>query len=108
MLAAENAANRFSHRDSIQILRRALELIRAFAPGADPELEIEILQRIGDTHYVLGEISRFCCSLTRLPWIERQERVSKTAQARALVHLGFPAWYLDAARGSEACQQASK
>ena len=30
----------------------------------------------------------------------------KAAHARALVHLGFPAWYLDAARGSEVCRQA--
>src|SRR5262249_19214644 len=30
----------------------------------------------------------------------------KAAHARALVHLGFPAWYLDAARGSRVCRQA--
>src|SRR3954451_3573899 len=57
MRAAENAANRFSQRDAIQILRRALEVISASAPSSKPELEIEILQRIGDTQYVLGEMS---------------------------------------------------
>src|SRR5207249_6829317 len=57
MVAAENAANRFSHRDAIQILRRALDLVPALEPGAGLELEIQILQRIGDTQFVLGEMS---------------------------------------------------
>src|SRR5262249_27845111 len=30
----------------------------------------------------------------------------KPAHARALVHLGFPVWYLDTARGSNVCRQA--
>ena len=105
MLAAENAAHRFSHRDSIQILRRALELVSTTAPGANPELEIEILQRIGDTHYVLGEMSDSAVSYDAA--VNLAERAGlKAAHALALVHLGFPAWYLDAARGSEVCRRA--
>jgi tetratricopeptide (TPR) repeat protein len=105
MLAAENAANRFSHRDSIQILRRALELVRAPAPASNPELEVEILQRIGDTHYVLGEMSDSAMSYEAAVNLAEGTGL-KAAHARALVHLGFPAWYLDAARGSEVCRQA--
>ena len=105
MLAAENAANRFSHRDSIRILRRALELISAPAPGSNAELEIEILQRIGDTHYVLGEISDSAVSYETAVNLAEGAGL-KAAHARALVHLGFPAWYLDAARGSEVCRRA--
>ncbi|MBZ5583049.1 MAG: AAA family ATPase [Acidobacteriia bacterium] len=105
MLTAENAANRFSHRDSIQILRRALELVSVPAPGSNPELEVEILQRIGDTHYVLGEMSDSALSYEAA--VNLAERAGlKAAHARALVHLGFPACYLDAARGSEVCRQA--
>jgi tetratricopeptide (TPR) repeat protein len=105
MLAAENAANRFSHRDSIRILRRALELISAPAPGSNPELEIEILQRIGDTHYVLGEMSDSAVSYETA--VDLAEGAGlKAAHSRALVHLGFPAWYLDAVRGSEVCRRA--
>jgi DNA-binding winged helix-turn-helix (wHTH) protein/tetratricopeptide (TPR) repeat protein len=105
VLAAENAANRFSQRDSIQILRRALELVSAPPPGSDPELEIEILQRIGDTHYVLGEMSDSAASYVAA--VDLAEGAGlKAAHALALVHLGFPAWYLDAARGSEVCRQA--
>jgi DNA-binding winged helix-turn-helix (wHTH) protein/tetratricopeptide (TPR) repeat protein len=105
MLAAENAANRFSHRDSIRILQRALELIAAPAPGANCELEVEILQRIGDTHYILGEMSDSAASYeTAVALAERSGL--KAAHARALVHLGFPAWYLDTARGGEVCLRA--
>lgn len=105
MLAAENAANRFSHRDCIQILRRALELVSALAPGSSPELEIEILQRIGDMHYVLGEMSDSAVSYQSAVDLAKGAGLN-AAHARALVHLGFPAWYLDAARGSEVCRQA--
>ncbi len=105
MIAAQNATNRFSRRDSIQILRRALDLLRAFAPGADPHMEIDILQRIGDTYYVLGEISH--CAQSYEAAVDRAASAGlKTAQVGALLRLGFPAWYLGSARGGEACQQA--
>src|SRR5262249_47062670 len=105
MLAAETAANRFSQRDAIEILRRALERVHALEPGTGLELEIEILQRIGDTHYVLGEMSDSAESYQAA--VDLAERYGfKAAHARALVHLGFPAWYLDTALGSEVCRQA--
>jgi tetratricopeptide (TPR) repeat protein len=105
LLAAENAANRFSHRDSIQILRRALELVRAQAPGSNPELEVEILQRIGNTQYILGEMSDSAVSYEAAVSLAEGTGL-KAAHATALVHLGFPAWYLDAARGREVCRLA--
>ena len=101
MLAAENAANRFSHRDCIQILGRALELVS----GSKPELEVEIFQRVGDMHYVLGEMSESAVSYQSAVDLANEAGL-KAAHARALVHLGFPAWYLDAARGSEVGRQA--
>lgn len=105
MLAAENAANRFSQRDAIRILRLALKLVSAMAPGSKPELEIEILQRIGDTHYVLGEMSDSVVAYEAA--VELAKRAGlKRAHTRALVHLGFPAWYVDTARGSNVCRQA--
>jgi tetratricopeptide (TPR) repeat protein len=105
MLAAANAAHLFSYRDSIQILRRALELASGRAAGSNPELEVEILQRIGDTHYVLSEMSDSAVSYNAA--VDLAERAGlKAAQALALVHLGFPAWYLDATRGSEVCRRA--
>src|SRR6185312_4627528 len=57
ILAAENATSRFASRDSIRILQHALELVPELPAGAQPELEIQILQRIGDLHFSLGGIS---------------------------------------------------
>jgi DNA-binding winged helix-turn-helix (wHTH) protein/tetratricopeptide (TPR) repeat protein len=54
VLAAENAGVRFAHRDAIQLLRQALDLVPRIAPSAGAELEIQLLERIGDAHYALG------------------------------------------------------
>ncbi|MGH9632873.1 MAG: hypothetical protein ACRD7E_31600, partial [Bryobacteraceae bacterium] len=105
VVAAENAAKRFSYRDAVQILRRALELVPAMQPGARPELEIRILQRIGDTQFVLGEMSDSAESYETAA--NRAARIGlKAAQAEALIRMALPAWYLDAARGNEVCQRA--
>ena len=101
--AAENSTAIFPATHSN--LRHALELVSAPAPGSNPELEIEILQRIGDTQYILGEMSDSAVSYEAA--VDLAERAGlRAAHARALVQLGFPAWYLDAARGSKVCRQA--
>jgi DNA-binding winged helix-turn-helix (wHTH) protein/tetratricopeptide (TPR) repeat protein len=105
MLAAENAANRFSHRDSIHILRRALELVPSLATEVGLELEIQIRQRLGDTHFVLGEMSDSAESYQAAVDLAASAGLI-TAHVDALVRLGLPAWYLDPARGSEVCRQA--
>jgi DNA-binding winged helix-turn-helix (wHTH) protein/tetratricopeptide (TPR) repeat protein len=105
VITAQNAADRFSQRDAIQILRRALELVAVSTPDSSPELKIDILQRIGDTHYVLGEMSDSVASYDAA--VDLAEITGlKPAHARALVQLGFPVWYLDPVRGSNVCRQA--
>jgi DNA-binding winged helix-turn-helix (wHTH) protein/tetratricopeptide (TPR) repeat protein len=105
MLAAQNAANRFSHRAAIQILRRALELLPALAREPGLEMEIQILLLIGDTQFVLHEMSDSAASYQAA--VDRAARAGlKTAQTEAFVRLASPVLYLDAARGSEVCKQA--
>jgi tetratricopeptide (TPR) repeat protein len=105
MLTAENATSRFSHRDSVQILHHALELVAALRPHTRLELEIQILQRIGDLHYALGEMSDSAAF-----YYTAAERAAnaglKTAQIGALVRLAVPAWYLDPTHGNKVSQQA--
>jgi predicted ATPase len=57
MLTATNSARRMAHRDSLRVLQRALELTHLMAADARAGLEIELLLRIGDAHYALGEMS---------------------------------------------------
>jgi tetratricopeptide (TPR) repeat protein len=54
ILAAENAAARFAYRDSIQILQHALTLVPRVPVDRRAEVEIQLLERIGDAHYWLG------------------------------------------------------
>ena len=105
MLAAQNAAQRFSYRDSIQILRHALEFTSALAPGAGVELEIQILQRLGDAHYALGEMSESAVSYEAAA-AQAAKAGFTAAQVGALTRLAAPAWYLEPARGQEVGRQA--
>jgi tetratricopeptide (TPR) repeat protein len=105
IVAAENAASRFSHRDSIQVLRRALELVRPLASGSRLELEIQILQRIGDTQFVLGEMSDSAESYETAAK-RAAESGLRSIQAEALIRMALPAWCLDGTRGNEVCQRA--
>src|SRR5262245_8030551 len=57
ILAAENAAARFAYRDSIQVLEHALTLLPRVAAEKQAEVEIELLERIGDAHYWLGAMA---------------------------------------------------
>jgi DNA-binding winged helix-turn-helix (wHTH) protein/tetratricopeptide (TPR) repeat protein len=105
IVAAENAASRFSHRDSVQVLRRALELVRPLASDSRLELEIQILQRIGDTQFVLGEMADSAESYETAA--KRAAKAGLNAvEAEALIRMALPAWYLDAGRGNEVCQRA--
>lgn len=57
MLAAENAAGRFAYRNSVQLLQHALELVRKITTGVGSELEVKILEFMGDAHYALGAMA---------------------------------------------------
>ena len=54
MRTAENAAQRFAVRDSLDVLQHALGLVPRVSSQGRVELELQILERIGDAHYVLG------------------------------------------------------
>lgn len=54
VLAAENAAARFAYRDSIEILEHAHELARKLTTASGADLDVRILEFIGDAHIALG------------------------------------------------------
>ncbi|HET9804908.1 MAG TPA: AAA family ATPase, partial [Candidatus Acidoferrum sp.] len=57
ILAAENAMRRFSYRDSIEILKHALELVAKLNATRQGKLEIKIMESIGDAHFALGVLA---------------------------------------------------
>jgi hypothetical protein len=105
MLAAENTARRFSYRDTIRILRHALELMHGLAPEVRAELEVPILQRMGDALYALGEMSDSAESYESAASVAARSG-SRSSQLCALVHSAVPLWYIDPARGNQVCGQA--
>jgi len=100
IVTAENATGRFSHRDAIQILRRALELVPELASDTGLELEIQILQRIGDLLYAVGEMADSCAFYQTA--VERAADAGrKAAEVAALLRLAVPSQYIDPARCNE-------
>ena len=105
MLAAENAVRRFAHRDSIQVLQHALQLIAKTGASVQIDLEIRILERIGDTYYALGAMSESAAAYEKAAARASQASV-KTAQINALSCLAVPACYIDSERGIDVWDQA--
>ena len=104
MLAAENAGKRFSHRDSVQVLRHALKLISGQAPSTGIELQIQIFQRIGDAQFTLGEMSDSLASYETAASLAGQAD-SRTEQISVLMKMALSAWFIDAVRGNQICER---
>jgi DNA-binding winged helix-turn-helix (wHTH) protein/tetratricopeptide (TPR) repeat protein len=73
MLAAENAAERFAYRDSIEILKHGHELAQKLTTTAGAELDVRILEFIGDAHHALGAMAESAKAY--------EEAASRAAQA---------------------------
>jgi len=107
ILSAENTARRFAYREAIQVLQHALALAADVAASARPELEIEILERIGDAHYCLGAMSEGVAAYEAQA--ARAAAAGLTsARVRALSWLFRPFGLIDPDRGIAAVEQAAK
>ncbi|MEO8052478.1 MAG: AAA family ATPase, partial [Acidobacteriota bacterium] len=56
ILSAENAGRRYAHRDAAAILEHALRLLSGIAPNPARILQIDILERISDARYAVGDL----------------------------------------------------
>jgi DNA-binding winged helix-turn-helix (wHTH) protein/tetratricopeptide (TPR) repeat protein len=106
ILAAQSAARRFAYRDSIQVLRHALELVPKVAFGNRIELEIQILERIGDTHYVLGNMADSAQAYEKAASQAAQGSLP-AIQVNALICLARPLGLIDPERAIAAVEQAA-
>lgn len=98
VLAAENAGKRFAYRQSIQILQHALELLHTVHSGRLIEIELQILELIGDTQYYLGEMSE-AARTYETQATRAAEAGLKAAELVALEHLVMPLGFIDPDRG---------
>jgi len=58
ILAAENAVGRFAYRDCVEILHHAHELVLKLTPSLRAEIEVRILEFMGDAHFALGALAQ--------------------------------------------------
>ncbi len=106
-LAAENATSRFAYRDSIQTLQHALKLVSRVPTDVGAELELQILELIGDAHYALGAMSDSATAYEAEA--SRAAQMSlRTAQVRALSCLIRPYGLIDPDRGLVAMGEAEQ
>jgi tetratricopeptide (TPR) repeat protein len=58
MAAAENATRRYAHSQSVAILEHARTLVPRLADEPALALDLEILEKIGNSHYALGNMEQ--------------------------------------------------
>jgi DNA-binding winged helix-turn-helix (wHTH) protein/tetratricopeptide (TPR) repeat protein len=107
ILASENAASRFAYRDSIEILRHALELVPKVASGNSIELEIQIFGRIGDAHYVMGNMANSAQAYEKAA-AHAGKGGLEAAQVNALICLTLPLGMINVDQAIASIQQAAQ
>src|SRR5262245_14771732 len=105
VIAAENAAARFAYRDSIQVLRNALTLLPRVAAEDRAALEAQLLERIGDAHYWLGEMAE-CARAYEAEAAQAARNGLTAVQVNALSFLIRPFGLIDPDRGIAAVEEA--
>jgi DNA-binding winged helix-turn-helix (wHTH) protein/tetratricopeptide (TPR) repeat protein len=105
VIAAENAGKRFAYRESIHILQHALELLRQLDSKRLIEIELRILELIGDTYYYLGEMSQ-AARTYETQAVRAAEAKLKAAELNAIEHLVMPLGFIDPDRGISFAERA--
>ena len=106
-LAAENAAGRFAYRDAIQVWQQALKLVPKVSTRVSAELEIQILECIGDAHYALGAMADSAKAYAA--GAARAAQVGlKASQVDALICLMRPFGLMNPDLGIAAVEQAAQ
>jgi DNA-binding winged helix-turn-helix (wHTH) protein/tetratricopeptide (TPR) repeat protein len=87
MLAARNASRRHAHQQSIAVLEHAREFLPRVAEDKRRELDLQLLERIGNAHYALGDIQHSANTYAEMA-TRAAEGGLLAAQADALMRLG--------------------
>jgi DNA-binding winged helix-turn-helix (wHTH) protein/tetratricopeptide (TPR) repeat protein len=90
MLAAENATRRYAHHEAIAALEHGRELLLKLEKDHRPELEVRLLERIGDAQYALGNLERSAATYHMMA-TRAAEANMLTDQANALMRLAHSA-----------------
>jgi len=107
ILAAQNAVGRFAYRDCVEILHHAHELVLKLTPSLRAEIEVRILESMGDAHFALGALAQsaqtYAAAATRA-----QQAGLKKAQLHALTSAMYPLGFIGPEQGVAALEEAVK
>ncbi len=105
ILTAGNAARRYAHTESVQLLRQAMDLLPHIPPDARPALEVQILERVSDALYAQGEMEQSGDVDQRAVELSAQAGL-KAAQVDALTRLARVLAFRDPDRCIALCERA--
>jgi DNA-binding winged helix-turn-helix (wHTH) protein/tetratricopeptide (TPR) repeat protein len=105
VLAASEAARRYSHADSLRLLQRALELLPQSSSGEDAELEVQILEKISDALYAQGDMEQSAATDRRAIDLAAAHGLG-VAQVNGLTRLARALAFLEPDRCIAVCEQA--
>ena len=107
MISAQTASRRYAHRESMSILEHARDLLQKIGLANRSQLEREVLERIADVHYTLGEMAQ---SIAIYDSLARRagEAGEGLAEADALIRMSHPASFVDPDRSIAACERAAQ
>src|SRR5579864_3450397 len=106
LLTAQNAKHRYAHREAITVLEHAHQLVTRISGERAQKFELQILGKIGDAYYSLGEMAR-SVEIYQSMATRAAEAGLLTAEASALMRLAYPASFLDPDRCIAACERAA-
>src|SRR4029450_7642407 len=89
-VAADNATRRYAHREAIQALEHARQLLSKIGEQRRQELDVCLLEKIGDSYYALGDIERSAAT-SHIMATQAAEAGLLTVQANALMRLAHSA-----------------
>jgi predicted ATPase len=90
MLTADNATRRYAHHESIEALEHGRELLSKIGEEYRAELDVQLLEKIGDAYYAKGELESSAATYHALA-TRAAEAGFLTAEANALVRLAHSA-----------------
>src|SRR6266478_3850521 len=107
ILASENAAGRFAYRDCVEILRHAQELVVKLTPAVRAEIEVRILEFMGDARFALGALVESAQTYAAAA-ARAQQAGLKAAQMHALTSAMYPLGFIGPEEGVAALDEAVK
>lgn len=107
ILASKNSARRFAYRDSIEILRHALELVAMVSASNRVELQVQILIQVGDIQYAAGNMFDSAQAYEEAATWSANAALGAT-QVTALIRMVHPMGLIDVDRAVAAIERADQ